>query len=92
MHITRRQILTAVAGIASAAPLAAFGQVAPTIHVVKDPNCGCCRASVVLTAPHLHFEIRDRSQRPMNPMLFGIDVPDSRDPKISELMVGKTDI
>jgi len=48
MHITRRQILTAVAGIASAAPLAAFAQVAPTIHVLKDPNCGCCRAWVAI--------------------------------------------
>lgn len=33
--------------------------------------------------PHLHFEIRDSSQRPMNPLLFGIDIPDSRKPIIS---------
>lgn len=39
------------------------------------------------TAPHLHFEIRDASQRPMNPMLFGIDVPDSSNPLVSDLMV-----
>ncbi len=39
------------------------------------------------TAPHLHFEIRDASQRPMNPMLFGLDVPDSRNPLVSDLMV-----
>ncbi len=39
------------------------------------------------TAPHLHFEIRDGSQRPMNPMLFGIDVPDHKRPVISDLMV-----
>ena len=24
--------------------------------------------------PHLHFEIRDKEERPMNPMLFGIDL------------------
>lgn len=35
--------------------------------------------------PHLHFEIRDSSQRPMNPLLFGIDVPDSRKPIINSL-------
>jgi hypothetical protein len=35
------------------------------------------------TAPHLHFEIRDKNERPMNPMLFGIDVEDSRRPVIS---------
>ncbi|MGB3774352.1 MAG: M23 family metallopeptidase [Leeuwenhoekiella sp.] len=39
------------------------------------------------TAPHLHFEIRDASQRPMNAMLFGIDVPDTSNPIVSDLMV-----
>jgi murein DD-endopeptidase MepM/ murein hydrolase activator NlpD len=33
--------------------------------------------------PHLHFEIRDSSQRPMNPLLFGIEIPDSRTPIVS---------
>lgn len=33
--------------------------------------------------PHLHFEIRDSSQRPMNPLLFGIEVPDSKAPIVS---------
>lgn len=32
--------------------------------------------------PHLHFEIRDKQERPINPMLFGIDIKDSRDPMI----------
>lgn len=35
--------------------------------------------------PHLHFEIRDGSQRPMNPMLFGINIPDSKAPIINSL-------
>ena len=30
--------------------------------------------------PHLHFEIRDKQERPINPMLFGIDIQDSRKP------------
>lgn len=33
--------------------------------------------------PHLHFEIRDKSERPMNPMLFGINVKDTRRPTIT---------
>jgi len=33
--------------------------------------------------PHLHFEIRDDRQRPMNPMLFGIDVKDTRIPLVN---------
>ncbi len=35
--------------------------------------------------PHLHFEIRDAASRPMNPMLFGIDIPDSRIPLINSV-------
>ncbi|OMP30572.1 M23 family metallopeptidase [Mangrovimonas sp. DI 80] len=34
-------------------------------------------------APHLHFEIRDNEERPMNPMLFGLNVKDSRKPTIN---------
>ena len=33
--------------------------------------------------PHLHFEIRDKAERPINPMLFGIDAKDSRKPFVS---------
>jgi hypothetical protein len=32
--------------------------------------------------PHLHFEIRDKKERPINPMLFGINIKDSQVPKI----------
>lgn len=35
--------------------------------------------------PHLHFEIRDNAERPINPMLFGIDVKDSKKPFISSV-------
>ena len=35
--------------------------------------------------PHLHFEIRDASERPMNPLLFGFDVKDTRKPLIQNV-------
>ncbi len=35
--------------------------------------------------PHLHFEIRDGNQRPMNPKLFGIEIKDSRPPLVNSL-------
>lgn len=35
--------------------------------------------------PHLHFEIRDNAERPINPMLFGIDVKDTRKPNVISL-------
>lgn len=33
--------------------------------------------------PHLHFEIRDGNQHPMNPLMFGIDIADNRPPLVS---------
>ena len=36
-------------------------------------------------APHLHFEIRDKEERPMNPMLFGIDIKDNTKPSIQSV-------
>ncbi|MDT0554993.1 M23 family metallopeptidase [Patiriisocius hiemis] len=35
--------------------------------------------------PHLHFEIRDSASRPMNPMLFGIEIPDTKIPLINSV-------
>ena len=38
--------------------------------------------------PHLHFEIRDtKSEHVINPMLFGINIPDSKLPTIQSLLV-----
>lgn len=37
------------------------------------------------SGPHLHFEIRDKNSRPMNPFLFGINVKDTRRPTLSKL-------
>lgn len=34
------------------------------------------------SGPHLHFEIRDKKERPINPMLFGIDIKDTKPPTI----------
>lgn len=41
--------------------------------------------------PHLHFEIRDAKARPMNPMLFGIDVKDTKKPTINSLWLYSLD-
>ena len=35
--------------------------------------------------PHLHFEIRDKQERPMNPMLFGLEIKDTTKPVVYEL-------
>lgn len=33
--------------------------------------------------PHLHFEIRDNQERPLNPLLFGMEVHDTKAPYVS---------
>ncbi len=35
--------------------------------------------------PHLHYEIRDGDARPINPLLFGIKIPDSKMPLIKQV-------
>ena len=35
--------------------------------------------------PHLHYEIRDNAERPINPMLFGVDIKDTTFPKITAI-------
>lgn len=35
--------------------------------------------------PHLHFELRDKNARPINPMFFGIDIIDSKNPTIRDV-------
>lgn len=36
--------------------------------------------------PHLHFEIRDSAARPINPMMMGIDIPDTKSPLVKQVM------
>ena len=37
------------------------------------------------TAPHLHFEVRDNQERPLNPMLFGVDIKDTKPPYVTKV-------
>lgn len=37
--------------------------------------------------PHLHFEIRNKEEHPINPMLFGIDILDTKAPVVQSLYV-----
>lgn len=37
--------------------------------------------------PHVHFEIRDGQQNPMNPLMFGIEVEDTKKPIVDALYV-----
>ncbi len=44
MTITRRVMIASTASFAASVPIVGAAQDAPAIHVLKDPNCGCCTA------------------------------------------------
>ncbi|SFZ94363.1 Peptidase family M23 [Flaviramulus basaltis] len=58
---------------------------AETLPVLKDSIVGYSGNSGGSGGPHLHFEIRDKQEHPMNPMLFGIDVKDSTYPIVKSI-------
>lgn len=43
-QMTRRNLIAAAAGFAALAPRVSVAAGGPAIHVLKDPNCGCCSA------------------------------------------------
>lgn len=58
---------------------------AAVLSVLKGDIIGYTGNTGSSGGPHLHFEIRDASSRPMNPLLFGIDIPDSKTPIINAI-------
>ncbi len=58
---------------------------AETLPVLKDSLIAYSGNSGGSGGPHLHFEIRDKAERPMNPMLFGINIEDNVAPIIKSV-------
>lgn len=58
---------------------------AATLPITKDSLIAYSGNSGGSGGPHLHFEIRDKAERPMNPMLFGINVEDNIAPIIKSI-------
>ncbi|AWI85691.1 metal-binding protein [Alloyangia pacifica] len=48
MILTRRAMMASAASFAATLPTAGLSQSSPAIHVLKDPNCGCCTAWIEL--------------------------------------------
>ncbi len=40
-----------------------------------------------VSGPHLHFEIRDENQQPLNPFLVGLSIPDDIPPTINSMAI-----
>lgn len=60
---------------------------ASVLAVTKGEIIGYTGNSGSSGGPHLHFEIRDSSSRPMNPLLFGIEIPDTQPPLVHSAFV-----
>ena len=59
-----------------------------TFKVAKGEQIGRLGVSGRSFGPHLHFEIRDnRTQKPINPLLFGFEMEDHIAPKMHQLKV-----
>ena len=65
LSLSRRQLLILASSSIVAAPLAALGDgTSPDIHVVKNPQCGCCTAWIeILTDKGFNVTTEDRSGR-----------------------------
>jgi len=58
-----------------------------TLQVKKDEIVAFSGNSGGSGGPHLHFEIRDtKSEKPINPLFFGIEIEDSKKPRINTLI------
>lgn len=58
---------------------------AETLPITKNSMIAYSGNSGGSGGPHLHYEIRDKKERPINPMLFGIDIKDSTSPIIKSI-------
>ena len=63
VSFSRRQLLILVSVYLVAAPLAALAEgIFPEIHVVKNPQCGCCNAWIeILKDKGFNVTTEDRS-------------------------------
>lgn len=60
---------------------------AATLPISKDEMIAYSGSTGGFVGPHLHFEIRDtKTEKPINPMFFGITVNDSKKPRINTLI------
>lgn len=59
-----------------------------TFRVYKGEQIGNLGTSGRSFGPHLHFEIRDnKTQKPINPLLFGLEMQDNIAPKLHNLKI-----
>ncbi|AJR03977.1 M23 family metallopeptidase [Siansivirga zeaxanthinifaciens] len=60
---------------------------AETLPVTKGQHVAYSGNTGGSGGPHLHFEIRNKEEHPLNPMLFGIDIKDTTKPYVRSIYV-----
>lgn len=64
----------------------------PSQFPVKQGDLIGYTGSTGIGSPHLHFEMRDRNNRPINPFLLGYKIVDTIPPKVSALSITPSDV
>ena len=77
VSLSRRQLLILASSSIVAAPLAALAKgTSPDIHVVKNPQCGCCNAWIkILTDKGFNVTTEDRSVSLLNKFKIESGIP-----------------
>ena len=77
VSLSRRQLLILASSSIVAAPLAALADSSsPDIHVVKNPQCGCCNAWIkILTDKGFNVTTEDRSVSLLNKFKIESGIP-----------------
>jgi hypothetical protein len=77
IHLSRRQLLIFASSSIAAAPLAGLADTANhDIHVVKNPQCGCCNAWVeILEGDGFNVTSEDRSNSELAAFKIEIGIP-----------------
>lgn len=76
MTLTRRALLAGAASLAAAAPLVVRAEATLSIHVLKDPNCGCCTAWIdILEAAGFHVTTEARDAEALMRHKYEIGIP-----------------
>ena len=77
-YFNRRSLLRAALALTVASALPATAQSRPSIHIVKDPNCGCCTAwARILHAQGFQVTLEDTTNAALYGHKLASGIPES---------------
>jgi len=88
MKLTRRKVTMGALGLAAAYGLPTLADNRPSIHVLKDPNCGCCNAWVKIMQES-GFDVT--TERSFGTLLFRYKLDNGIPQNMASCHTGKVD-